>query len=70
MAAPPDKVAEIRQIYFRAKRATIEPDVARAIAILKTMGSEEERERASVYMEGLTQMRAEWRKKSWVVGSG
>jgi DNA polymerase (family 10) len=61
MAAPPDKVAEIRQIYFRAKRATIEQDVARAIAILKSMESEEERERASVYMEGLTQMRAEWK---------
>jgi hypothetical protein len=63
MAAPPDKVAEIRQIYVRAKRATIEQDIARAIAILKTIGSEEERERASVYMEGLTQMRAEWNKK-------
>ncbi len=55
-----DKVAEIREIYFRSKPATIEQDVARAIALLKSMASEEERERASVYMEGLAEMRAQW----------
>ncbi len=55
-----DKLADIREIYFRAKPGTIEQDIARAIAILKSMGTDEERERASVYMEGLAQMRAEW----------
>ncbi len=57
-----DKLADIRQLYFGAKPATIEQDIARAIAILKSMTTEEERERASVYMEGLAQMRAEWKR--------
>jgi len=30
---------------------------------LKSMHSEEERERAAVYMEGLAQMRKEWQAK-------
>ena len=61
MAESRDKLADIRQLYFRAKPATIEQDIVRAIAILKSMTTEEERERASVYMEGLAQMRAEWK---------
>ncbi len=57
-----DKVAQIREIYFNAKPATIERDLGRAIAILKAMTTEDERERASVYMEGLNEMRSEWRR--------
>lgn len=56
-----DPVAEIRQIYQHATRATIERDLARAIALLKRLGTEEERERAAVYMDGLSQMRSEWK---------
>jgi hypothetical protein len=55
-----DKLAEIRRLYYQATKETIRRDLARAIEILKTMPDEEERERASVYMEGLTEMRAEW----------
>jgi hypothetical protein len=62
MPDPPDKVAVIRDIYFRARPATIEQDIARAIAILKSMGSEEERTRAAVFMQGLAEMRAEWKQ--------
>jgi len=62
MPEQPDRLAEIREIYFRAKPATIEQDIARAVAILKSMPTEEERERASVYMEGLAEMRADWRE--------
>ena len=62
MPEQPDKLAAIREIYFRAKPATIEQDIARAVVILKSMASEEERERASVYMEGLAQMRADWKR--------
>lgn len=58
-----DKLAALREIYFRAKAETIERDIAGAIAILKSMASEEERERAAVYMEGLAEMRREWRPK-------
>jgi hypothetical protein len=56
----PDHVSAIRRIYFETSGATIERDFARAIEILKAMGSDEERERAAVYMQGLSQMRTEW----------
>jgi hypothetical protein len=55
-----DRIAQIRQLYFKARPATITRDLARAIALLKEMDGEEERGRAAVYMEGLTQMRSEW----------
>ncbi len=60
MAETTDKVSTIREIYFRARPTTIEQDIARAITVLKSMESEEERERAAVFMDGLAQMRAEW----------
>ncbi len=60
MGETTDKVAAIRDIYFRARPVTIEQDIARAIALLKSIESEEERERAAVFMDGLAQMRAEW----------
>lgn len=63
MPEQPDRLAQIRDIYFRAKPATIEQDIARAVAILKSMPTEEERERASVYLEGLAEMRADWRER-------
>lgn len=54
------KHAEIRKIYYSATKATIKRDLARAIELLKTMETEEERDRAAVYMDGLSQMRSEW----------
>ena len=53
-------VAEIRQIYFKTTKRTIQHDLIHAIELLKRLASEEERDRAAVYMEGLAQMRAEW----------
>jgi hypothetical protein len=57
-----DPVAEIKTIYQSATRATIARDLERAIALLKTLRTEEERERAAVYMDGLSQMRSEWKQ--------
>ena len=54
---------EIKRLYYGATRATITRDFDRAIDLLKSMSSEEERERATVYMEGLAEMRKEWGKK-------
>jgi hypothetical protein len=54
------KVAEIRRLYFTTRRETIHEDLAKALDLLKSMASEEERDRAAVYMEGLAQMRSEW----------
>ena len=56
-----DRLAEIRQLYFKATRATISRDFDRAIDLLKEMPPEE-RHRATVYMEGLAQMRKEFNR--------
>jgi hypothetical protein len=56
-----DKLAEIRKIYFETTRATIARDFERAIDLLKSMPTEEERERAAVFMEGIAQMKREWK---------
>ena len=55
-----DPLAEIRKLYFGTTRATVERDFEKALALLKAMPSEEDRERATVFMHGLAQMRAEW----------
>ena len=62
MLSADDKHAEIRRLYFKTTRQTIQQDLARALDLLKSMPSEEERERATVYMEGLAQMRRDWDK--------
>jgi len=63
MLSTEDKLAEIRRLYFAATRETIDADLAKALDLLKSMNSEEERERATVYMEGLAQMRSEWARR-------
>jgi hypothetical protein len=60
MLSADDKHAEIRRLYFKTTRHTIQEDLAKALDLLKSMSSEEERERATVYMDGMAQMRAEW----------
>ena len=60
MLSADDKLAEIRRLYFSTTKQTIQDDLARALDRLKSMSSEEERERATVYMEGLAQMRSDW----------
>ena len=62
MLSVDDKLAEIRRLYFSTTRQTIDADLAKALDLLKSMGSEEERERATVYMEGLAQMRSDWHR--------
>jgi hypothetical protein len=63
MLSPDDKLAEIRRLYFQTTAKTIQPDLEKALDLLKSMNSEEERERATVYMEGLAQMRKDWQGK-------
>ena len=55
-----DAIAEIKKIYYAATKATIQHDLVRAIDLLKTLPSEEDRQRVAVYMDGLSQMRSEW----------
>jgi hypothetical protein len=60
MLSAEQKLAEIKRLYYRTSRKTIHQDLARALDLLKSMSSEEERERAAVYMDGLSQMRSDW----------
>ena len=53
-------IAEIRALYFKTTKATILRDFDRAIDLLKTIELPEERQRATVYMEGLAEMRKEF----------
>jgi hypothetical protein len=62
MLSTADKLAEIRRLYFSTTKETIDRDLGKALDLLRSMGSEDERERATVYMEGLAQMRGEWNK--------
>lgn len=55
-----DPIAEIKRLYYGTTRTTIDRDLAQAIGLLKTLETEETRERAAVYMDGLSQMRSEW----------
>ena len=63
MLTTADKLAEIRRLYFTTTRDRIESDLDKALELLKSMDTEEERERATVYMEGLAQMRNDWGRR-------
>ena len=60
MLSADQKLAEIKRLYYQTTRQTLKADLARALDLLKSLSSEEERERAAVYMDGLAQMRADW----------
>lgn len=57
---PDEIIAEIKAIYFKTTKSTILRDFDRAIDLLKTIAAPEERQRATVYMDGLAEMRKEF----------
>ena len=57
---PGDTLALIRRIYFKTTRQTIEHDFVHAIELLKRLETEEEREKATAYMHGISELRKEW----------
>ena len=57
---PKAALAELRHIYFNTTKRTIEHDFDHAIGLLKSLPTEDEREKATVYMEGIAEMRKEW----------
>ena len=65
-ASPGDTLALLRRIYFKTTKQTIEHDFAHAIELLKGLESEEEREKATAYMHGLSELRKEWAAKKRV----
>jgi hypothetical protein len=63
MLSSDQKLVEIKRLYYQTSRQTIKQDFAKAIGLAKSMNSEEERERAAVYMDGLSQMRSDWARQ-------
>ena len=61
--SPDAIIAEIRRIYFKTTAKTVERDFDRAIDLLKSIPSPEDRQRATVFMEGLAEMRKEWKRR-------
>ncbi len=55
------KIAQIKRLYHGTTAATVERDLAQAVEILKSLPDEDTRSRAAVFMDGLSQMRSEWR---------
>lgn len=64
MLSADDKLTEIRRLYFATSRQSIQGDLAKALDLLKSMATEDERERATVYMEGLAEMAKDWSRDS------
>jgi hypothetical protein len=62
MLSTDDKIAEIKRLYYKTTRVTIQDDLTKALDLLKSMNSEEERERVAVYLDGLSQMRSDWKR--------
>jgi len=65
-----ETLARLKALYFETTQATIEDAFDEAIDLLKTLPSDDERQRAAVYMEGLAEMRQEWRTASGAKGRG
>ena len=63
LVGPDEVIAEIKRLYYATTPATIEADLARAIDLLKTLPDEDTRERVTVYMEGLAEMRRDWKRR-------
>jgi len=51
---------QLRTLYFSVTKATVADDFGRAIDLFKQLTTEEEREKAAVFMEGIAEMRREW----------
>jgi hypothetical protein len=62
-ADPAAALAELRRIYFKTTKQTIDHDFTHAISLIKTIDSEEDRQKASVFMEGINELRKEWTPK-------
>ena len=53
-------IDEIKHLYHNTTKTTVQRDLTRAVELLKSLATEEDREKAAVYMDGLSQMRSEW----------
>ena len=59
---PQAALDELRKIYFKTTKQTIDNDLMHAIELFKQL-REEDQDKGAVYMEGIGQMRKEWGAK-------
>ena len=55
-----NNVRQIRKLYLEATPRTIQGNVNKAVELLKSLPTENARQEAAVYMDGLSQLRSEW----------
>lgn len=51
---------QLRALYFNVTRSSIADDFGTAIDLFKQLTTEDDREKAAVFMEGIAEMRREW----------
>jgi len=56
-------INQIRRLYENTTPPTVEHDLKQAVQLLKKLPDEESRSSAAVFMDGLSQLRSEWRLK-------
>ena len=56
-------INQIRRLYENTTPPTVEHDLKQAVQLLKKLPDEESRSNAAVFMDGLSQLRSEWRLK-------
>lgn len=56
-------ISQIRRLYENTTPPTVEHDLKQAVQLLKKLPDEESRSSAAVFMDGLSQLRSEWRLK-------
>jgi uncharacterized coiled-coil protein SlyX len=51
----------IKSLYYDTTKSSIEKDLQIAVDLFKTLEDDSSRDAVAVYMDGLSQMRSEWR---------
>jgi hypothetical protein len=54
-------LSQIRRLYDNTTPPTVEDDLKQAVRLLKMLPDETSRSNAAVFMDGLSQLRSEWR---------
>ena len=54
-------IRQIKSLYYDTTKSTIEKDLQKAVDVFKTLNDDISRDAVAVYMDGLSQMRSEWR---------
>ena len=55
-----NNVKQIRKLYLEATPRTIQGNLNKAGELLKSLPTESARQKAAVYIDGLSQLRSEW----------